>query len=32
LGAFGDVTELLNLGIHDTFGHVVLTKGLGELL
>jgi len=32
LGALGDVAELLHLGIHDTFGHVVLTEGLSELL
>jgi hypothetical protein len=23
--------ELINLGIHDTFGHVVLVEGLGEI-
>ena len=32
LGALGDVAKLLHLGIHDTFGHVVFTEGLGELL
>ena len=24
--------KLLHLGIHDTFGHVMLTEGLGKLL
>jgi hypothetical protein len=32
LGAMGDITKLLNLSIHDTLRHVVLTEGLGELL
>jgi hypothetical protein len=32
LGALGDVVKLLHLAIHDALRHVLLTKGLSELL